>query len=82
MIVTGNCTYKSSISGISSKTEKPYKITKFLDDDAEEFFTFFVSDELFSICQKIPKDTPVCLTVDLTVSKKYVKLIDVLAIAD
>lgn len=77
MLVTGKCIYKSANSGVSSKTEKPYWILKFLDDDAEEFFTFFVSQELFQLCSSIRKDTPVCLTVDLKVSTRFVKLIDV-----
>lgn len=75
MVVTGEARFKNAKSGTSKKTGKEYFTSKFLDEHAEEFVTFFVSQELFEECQKLAKDTPVILTLELAVASRYAKLV-------
>lgn len=80
--VSSKCIFKAANHGISKKTGKPYNTVKVLDDEADEFITFFVDDELFQVCQFLEKNTPVCLTIELVVSSRFAKLISVEVIAD
>lgn len=81
MIVSGECKYVSAKTGLK-KDGASYFMVKFLDEDADEFFTCFVDSELFNGIQGVPKKTPVLLTMCLVPGQKYVKLenIEVLSV--
>ncbi len=50
---------------------------KFLDEDGDEFFTLFTSEELYTEFEGVAKRTPVVLTMELTPGKTFVKLVNV-----
>lgn len=72
MIVTGEAQYVSAKSG--SKNGKGWYILKFLDEEAEEFFTLFVDKELYDAIEGIPKKAPVILTLRIVPGQKYLRL--------
>lgn len=57
-----------------NKNGKAWHMSKFLDEDAEEFFTAFVDETLFEQFQTLPKHTPVLLTLNLVPGQKYFSL--------
>ena len=69
MHVTGESSFISAKAG--KKNEKDWFMAKFLDEDADEFFTAFINEELFQELQGMEKKTPVILTLNLVPGQKY-----------
>lgn len=74
MDVTGKLYFGSCSYGTSRKTGKPYYIAKFRDPQAEEYVSFFIEEPLFHVLENLPKDSPVVLTLNLSINRKYFKL--------
>ena len=72
MIVTGEAKYISAKSG--SKNGKGWYILKFLDEEADEFFTLFVEKELFDALEGLPKKAPLILTLHIVPGQKFCRL--------
>ncbi len=72
MRLTGESMFVSARAG--QKNGKEWHMLKFLDEDAEEFFTAFVDETLSRQFQKLPKHTPVNLTLNLVPGQKYFSL--------
>lgn len=72
MKLTGESMFVSARAG--QKNGKEWHMLKFLDEDAEEFFTAFVDETLFGQFQTLPKHTPVLLTLNLVPGQKYFSL--------
>lgn len=73
MLVKGETTFVSRKSG-TSKAGKDYFVVKFLDEQAEEFFSCFVSEELFGQFEGIRKNTEMVLTLSLVPGSKFFEL--------
>lgn len=73
MIVTGESLFISSKTGLK-KDNTPWYSLKFLDEDAEEFFTMFVDDKLFNHFQGVGKKTGVILTMETLPGSKFCTL--------
>ncbi len=69
MKLTGESMFVSARAG--QKNGKDWHMLKFLDEDAEEFFTAFVDETLFEQFQTLPKHTAVILTLNLVPGKNY-----------
>lgn len=69
MQVTGESSFVSAKAG--KKNGKDWFMAKFLDDNADEFFTAFINEELFQELQGMEKKTPVILTLNLVPGQKY-----------
>ena len=69
MIVSGECNFISIKTG--EKNGKQWCMAKFLDEDADEFFTAFITPELCGELQGVPKKNPVILTLNLVPGQKY-----------
>lgn len=72
MTLIGESVFISTRAG--QKNGKDWYMVKFLDEDAEEFFTAFVNETLFEQFQTLPKHTAVVLTVNLVPGQKYFSL--------
>lgn len=72
MRLTGESMFVSARAG--NKNGKDWHMAKFLDEDAEEFFTAFVDETLFEQFQTLPKHTSVILTLNLVPGQKYFSL--------
>ena len=72
MKLAGESTYISSRSG--QKNGKEWHMVKFLDEDAEEFFTAFVDENMFKLFEGLPKHSAVVLTLNLVPGQKYFSL--------
>lgn len=66
-----------SASTFKGKKKQELYACKFLDEDGDEFFTLFTSEELFAEFEGVPKRTPVVLTMELIPGKTFVKLVNV-----
>lgn len=73
MKLKGETTYISQKSG-TSKTGKDYFVLKFLDEEAEEFFSCFVTEEMFRQFEVVGKNTTVTLTLNLVPGSKFFEL--------
>ncbi len=73
MTVTGEADYISAKTGTKKDGTDWYRL-KFLDEDAESFFTAFVSASVFNVVKDLPKHTPVVLTANLVPGEKYFTL--------
>lgn len=73
MTVSGECIFSSAREG-TKKDGSPWFFGRFLDDGADAFFTLFVDESLYRELLKIPKRTPVLLTMNLVPGQKYVSL--------
>lgn len=69
MQVTGESSFVSVKTG--KKDGKDWFMAKFLDDNADEFFTAFIEKELYQELQGMEKKTPVILTLNLVPGQKY-----------
>lgn len=76
MNVSGECRFISA-STFKGKKKQDLYACKFLDEDGDEFFTLFTSEELFAEFEGVAKRTPVVLTMELTPGKTFVKLVNV-----
>ena len=72
MTLSGETTYISAKSG--NKNGKDWFAVKFLDEDAEEFFTCFMDEQMFGNFQGLPKRAAVILTLNLVPGQKYFSL--------
>lgn len=70
MQVTGESSFISVRDGQKSDGTKWY-MAKFLDENADEFFTAFIEKELYQELQGMEKKTPVILTMNLVPGQKY-----------
>lgn len=69
MIVTGESCFVSIKTG--QKNGKDWYAIKFQDEDADEYFTAFVSKDIYAEVQGIPKKAPVALTMSIVPGQKY-----------
>lgn len=69
MRVTGESRFIAVKTG--QKNGKDWFMAKFLDENAEEFFTAFINAELFRALEGVSKKTPVVLTLELVPGQKY-----------
>lgn len=76
MNVSGESIFISA-STFQGKKKQDLYACKFLDEDGEDFFTLFTSEELFAEFEGVPKRTPVVLTMELIPGKTFVKLVNV-----
>lgn len=76
MNVSGECRFISA-STFKGKKKQDLYACKFLDEDGDEFFTLFTSEELFAEFEGVAKRTPVVLTMELTPGRTFVKLVNV-----
>lgn len=76
MNVSGESIFISA-STFQGKKKQDLYACKFLDEDGEEFFTLFTSEELFEEFENVAKRTPVILTMELIPGKTFVKLVSV-----
>ena len=76
MKLTGESLFISASTFKGKKKQELYAC-KFLDEDGDEFFTLFTSEELFAEFEGVPKRTPVVLTMELIPGKTFVKLVSV-----
>ncbi len=74
MILKGDSLFVSRKSGLKKNGDAWFSI-KFLDDEADEFFTCFVDEKLFNTFEGITKKTAVGLTLDLVPGSKYFSLV-------
>lgn len=72
MKVSGESVFISCRTG--EKNGKNWFSAKFLDEAADEFFTVFVSEDLYRELEGVPKKTPVVLTLQLVPGQKYFSL--------
>ena len=70
MMITGESVFISCSTGTGKKTGRDWYALKFLDRDAEVFFTCFTDKELFDAMDGQPKNIPVFLTMILVPSTK------------
>lgn len=70
MTITGESVFISCSTGAGKKTGKTWYALKFLDQDAEVFFTCFTDKELYDAMDGQPKNIPVLLTMVLVPSIK------------
>lgn len=73
MRLDGECIFSGVREGIK-KAGKPWFSSRYLDDAADAFFTIFIDEALYKELSKIPKRTPVLLTLNLVPGEKYVTL--------
>lgn len=76
MKLTGECRFISANTFKGKKHQDLYAC-KLLDEDGDEFFTLFTSEELFEEFENVAKRTPVILTMELIPGKTFVKLVSV-----
>lgn len=76
MKLTGESLFISA-STFKGKKKQDLYACKFLDEDGEDFFTLFTSEELFAEFENKAKRTPVVLTMELIPGKTFVKLVSV-----
>lgn len=69
MQVAGESFFVSAKTG--QKNGKDWFMAKFLDEDADEFFTAFINEDLYRDLQGVAKKTPVVLTLNLVPGQKY-----------
>lgn len=69
MYVTGESSFVSVKAG--TKNGKDWFMAKFLDNNADEFFTAFINEELYQELQGMEKKTPVILTMNLVPGQKF-----------
>lgn len=69
MVVTGESAFISAKAG--QKNGKPWFMAKFLDSSADEFFTAFITEDLYGELQGMTKQTAVVLTMNLVPGQKY-----------
>lgn len=69
MLVTGESRFISVKAG--QKNGKDWFMVKFLDENADEFFTAFISKDLYQDLEGVAKKTPVVLTLQLVPGQKY-----------
>ena len=69
MKVTGESSFISAKAG--AKNGKDWFMAKFLDEDADEFFTAFINAELYQELQGMERKTPVVLTMNLVPGQKF-----------
>lgn len=74
MRLTGESVFVSAISGTSQKTGKAYCRVKFLDEQADEFFTAYVDASMYESLMEFKKHTPVILTLNLVPGQSYFTL--------
>lgn len=72
MIVAGEAKFVSVKNGI--KNGKEWHCVKVLDEEAEEFCTFFVGQELYEAVEGLPKKTPLILTLHIVPGQKFCRL--------
>lgn len=72
MTLSGEATFVSARTG--EKNGKQWNAIKLLDEQGEEFFTCFVSEQIFENFQGLAKHTPVFLTLNLVPGQKYFSL--------
>lgn len=72
MKVSGESVFISCRTG--EKNGKNWFSAKFLDEAADEFFTVFVSEDLYRELEGVPKKAPVVLTLQLVPGQKYFSL--------
>lgn len=70
MLMTGETLFISTKMGTKKNGENWYA-GKFLDNDADEFFSVFVDENLFNKMKSLSKHTPVVLTLNLVPGQKY-----------
>lgn len=73
MLVSGESEYISSKQGVKKDGEEWFMV-KFLDEEADSFFTAFVEAELYNKVKNLPKHTPVLLSLNLVPGEKYFSL--------
>ena len=76
MRLVGKCRFIYARTFKGKKKQDLYAC-KFLDEDGDEFFTLFTSEELFAEFDGVVKRTPVVLTMELTPGSTFVKLVNV-----
>mgnify|MGYP004466843113 CR=1 len=76
MRLVGKCRFIFA-STFKGKKKQDLYACKFLDEDGDEFFTLFTSEELFAEFDGVVKRTPVVLTMELIPGKTFVKLVNV-----
>ena len=69
MNVTGETSFVSVKCG--NKNDKHWYMAKFLDNDADEFFTAFIDKDLYADLEGVEKKTPVVLTMNLVPGQKF-----------
>lgn len=69
MLVTGESRFISVKAG--QKNGKDWFMVKFLDENADEFFTAFINEDLYRDLEGVAKKTPVVLTLQLVPGQKY-----------
>lgn len=69
MRVTGESRFISVKAG--QKNGKDWFMVKLLDENADEFFTAFISRDLYQDLEGVAKKTPVVLTLQLVPGQKY-----------
>lgn len=73
MRLDGECIFSGVREGVK-KDGKPWFSSRYLDNDADAFFTIFIDEALYRELLKVPKRTPVLLTLNLVPGQKYVTL--------
>lgn len=69
MRVTGESRFISVKAG--QKNGKDWFMVKLLDENADEFFTAFINEDLYQDLEGVAKKTPVVLTLQLVPGQKY-----------
>lgn len=69
MYLTGESRFISVKAG--QKNGKDWFMVKFLDENADEFFSAFINEDLYKDLEGIPKRTPVVLNLQLVPGQKY-----------
>lgn len=75
MFVLGECFFISAKAG--KKNDKDWYMLKFLDEDADSFFTAFVDRKFYDELLGVPKKTLVKLTLNLVPGEKFFTVEDV-----
>ena len=73
MTVTGESIFISAKQG-TKKDGSTWFMLKFLDNDADEFFSVFVDEKIFSEMSACVKHTPVLMTLNIVPGSKYFDL--------
>ena len=76
MTLSGKCRFILA-STFKGKKKQDLYACKFLDEDGDEFFTLFTSEELYAEFEGVSKRTPVVLPMELTPGRTFVKLVHV-----
>ncbi len=76
MRVKGESIFMAVRSG-TSKAGKPFYTAKFLDKDADEFYTIFIDEDMYNDLKEMQRSTPVLLTIDEVIGSKYISLVSV-----